>query len=122
MLPKSQPQVPMDVCNAIPDGDYSHSVISSVAAGEEASVDFFNKWNAEVVASVPKDRLLVFQAKDGWGPLCEFLGVPVPEDGEPYPWVNDTAEFRGIAKKIRVVSFVMLLLPVLFALLIRALF
>lgn len=44
-----------------------------------------------VKAAIPPERLLVFQAKDGWDPLCDFLGVPVP-DG-PYPKTNDRAEF-----------------------------
>jgi len=42
----------------------------------------------EVRSKVPKDRLLEFQAQDGWEPLCGFLGKPVPKD-EPYPWVNE---------------------------------
>jgi hypothetical protein len=48
--------------------------------------DYFRRWNEAVIAEVPADRLLVFQAKDGWQPLCDFLGVPVP--AEPYPRVN----------------------------------
>jgi hypothetical protein len=48
--------------------------------------DYFRRWNEAVIAEVPADKLLVFQAKDGWEPLCEFLGVPVPP--EPYPRVN----------------------------------
>jgi len=47
---------------------------------------YFRRWNAEVIAEVPAERLLVFEAKDGWEPLCEFLGVPVPP--EAYPRVN----------------------------------
>ena len=31
-------------------------------------------------------RLLVHSAKDGWEPLCTFLGVPVPD--VPYPHVS----------------------------------
>ncbi|KAF7887783.1 hypothetical protein EAF00_010077 [Botryotinia globosa] len=31
-------------------------------------------------------RLLEFSPKDGWEPLCNFLGKPVPN--EPYPYVN----------------------------------
>jgi hypothetical protein len=31
-------------------------------------------------------RLLVHSAKDGWEPLCKFLGVPVPD--VPYPHVS----------------------------------
>jgi hypothetical protein len=48
--------------------------------------DYFRRWNDDVIATVPADKLLVFQAKDGWEPLCRFLGVPVPP--EPYPRVN----------------------------------
>jgi hypothetical protein len=47
---------------------------------------------------VPPERLLVFEAKDGWQPLCEFLGVPVPD--VPYPRVNSREDMqqRGIAR------------------------
>jgi hypothetical protein len=48
--------------------------------------DYFRRWNEAVIAEVPADKLLAFQAKDGWQPLCDFLGVPVPP--EPYPRVN----------------------------------
>ena len=43
-------------------------------------------------AGVPAEKLLVFDAKQGWGPLCAFLGVPVPD--APFPSVNTTDEFR----------------------------
>lgn len=39
-------------------------------------------------SKVPPSRLLEFESKDGWEPLCKFLGKPVPED-LPYPRVND---------------------------------
>jgi hypothetical protein len=58
---------------------------------QAAAMAAFEAHNAEVQKLIPKDRLLIFQAKDGWGPLCEFLGVPVPD--RPYPHVNSTAEF-----------------------------
>ncbi|RYP48453.1 hypothetical protein DL768_005655 [Monosporascus sp. mg162] len=35
---------------------------------------------------VPKDRLLEWTVKEGWEPLCEFLGKDVPD--EPFPQVN----------------------------------
>ena len=44
-----------------------------------------------VKAAVPPERLLIYQAKDGWGPLCAFLGVPAP--AEPFPRTNDRSEF-----------------------------
>ncbi len=62
------------------------------------AMDVFERHNETVVKEVPKERLLVFEAKDGWAPLCEFLGVPVPE--EDYPRVNATEDFQkaGTAK------------------------
>lgn len=47
---------------------------------------------ADVIASVAPDQLLVYEVGDGWEPLCAFLGVPVP--AEPFPRTNSTAEFR----------------------------
>jgi hypothetical protein len=46
-----------------------------------------------VKREVPADRLLVWEAREGWGPLCEFLEVPVPDD--PFPHANDRETFLG---------------------------
>ena len=35
---------------------------------------------------MPADQLLVFSVKEGWEPLCEFLGKPVPEEPFPVRW------------------------------------
>lgn len=43
--------------------------------------------------TLPPERLLVFRAGDGWVPLCDFLGVPVPD--APYPHTNSRDEFRA---------------------------
>ena len=52
----------------------------------------------EVKAAVPADRLLVFSVDQGWKPLCDFLGLPVP-DGD-FPNVNDRAQIQEILGKI----------------------
>jgi hypothetical protein len=44
-----------------------------------------------VKATVPPERLLVYNLGDGWGPLCAHLGVPVPD--RPYPSRNSAADF-----------------------------
>jgi len=49
----------------------------------------YSDWLEHVKTTVPKDRLLVHNAKEGWKPICDFLGKPVPDC--PYPRVNDTA-------------------------------
>lgn len=57
-------------------------------------VRVFNEHNAAVKAAFGPDRLLVFEAKDGWAPLCKFLGVPVPD--EEFPRVNSKTELQGL--------------------------
>lgn len=42
-------------------------------------------------AAIPAHQLLLYQVKDGWDPLCAFLGLPVPAD--PFPRTNDRGEF-----------------------------
>lgn len=68
----------------------------------------------EVKRVVPKEKLLVFEPKQGWEPLCAFLGVPVPK--EPFPRVNDTAEFKKRVIAATVISWVILLVPISIAL------
>jgi hypothetical protein len=46
-----------------------------------------------VKRQVPAHRLLVYEIKEGWAPLCRFLGVDVPVD-RPFPYLNDTASFQ----------------------------
>jgi hypothetical protein len=41
-------------------------------------------------------RALLFRSRDGWAPLCDFLGVEVPD--EPYPKTNPRAEFFAAVK------------------------
>lgn len=50
----------------------------------------YENWVASVTATVPKERLLMHTATDGFAPLCRFLGVPVPLGS--YPRVNDTED------------------------------
>jgi hypothetical protein len=47
--------------------------------------------NEAVKAAVAPERLLVWSVTEGWGPLCEFLEVPVPD--VPFPHINDRREF-----------------------------
>lgn len=58
------------------------------------AIAVYDRHNDEVRRRVPPERLLVFEVKQGWGPLCAFLGVPEPAD-RPFPHVNDTEEFRA---------------------------
>lgn len=57
------------------------------------AIDVFNRHNEAVKEICPPEKLLVFEAKDGWGPLCKFLGVDIPETD--YPRSNSTEEFNA---------------------------
>jgi hypothetical protein len=46
---------------------------------------------------VPADRLMFFDVRDGWEPLCKMLDVPVPQD-VPFPKLNDAAAMEGFIK------------------------
>jgi len=54
----------------------------------------FIAWNERARAEADPDRLVVWRASDGWGPICAALGVPVPD--EPFPVTNTTAEFQAM--------------------------
>lgn len=57
--------------------------------------DFFRRHTERVVATVPPERLLVFNVAEGWDPLCAFLGVETP--ATPYPRENSTEQFQSRA-------------------------
>ncbi|REE97974.1 sulfotransferase family protein [Thermomonospora umbrina] len=59
---------------------------------KEQAITAFERHIVEVRETLPADRLLVFEAREGWGPLCDFLGVPVPDD--PFPHLNDGDAMR----------------------------
>lgn len=51
---------------------------------------------------VPEERLVFYNVKEGWGPLCAALGVEVPA-GKEFPRLNDKESlerhFEGVARE-----------------------
>lgn len=56
--------------------------------------DYFQRHTQAVLATIPSERLLVYEVGQGWAPLCAFLGVPVPDAA--YPSENTTADFEAM--------------------------
>jgi hypothetical protein len=54
----------------------------------------FHAHMAAVEAAVPPERLLVFEARQGWQPICAFLDLPVPS--ERYPHANSEDETKAL--------------------------
>jgi hypothetical protein len=61
---------------------------------KDKCIAVYKAHNAKVREVIPPERLLVYYAADGWAPLCEFLGVDVPE-GAP-PKANTTEDFKAM--------------------------
>lgn len=64
--------------------------------------------------AIPADRLLEFHVKDGWEPLCNFLGVPIPD--VPFPYINDRVRIVAVIIAFKVFTSVWplaLILPIL---------
>lgn len=85
------------VANTPPDapGRFSDIIVTQQTFGGDLSRDnviaAYERHNAEVVRTIPPERLLVFEAVQGWDPLCAFLGVAVPD--APFPRTNSRDEF-----------------------------
>lgn len=67
-----------------------------IGSGPEQFAEDFQKHNAAVKAVIPESQLLVFEVAQGWEPLCDFLGVKVPET--PFPRSNNREEFWELVK------------------------
>jgi hypothetical protein len=63
------------------------------------AIAVFKRHNQEVRDTIDAGRLLEFDAREGWEPLCRFLEVPVPS--EPYPRLNDTASTQAMIQRMR---------------------
>ena len=95
----------MSICttNLVTKTKSLSGLFDAISEGKDASVAYFNNWVEEVKKTVPKERLLVFSVKEGWGPLCNFLNVPVPE--EPFPNTNDSASMKKYVKMNQIKAY-----------------
>lgn len=67
-----------------------------VPPDKDETIAAYHRHAAMVKATIPPDRLLVFDVAQGWAPLCDFLGVAEP--AAPFPRTNSTEAFWQSAK------------------------
>lgn len=80
----------------VTDADYPMSLETCVAG--------YTRWIADVKAHVPAAQLLVFNAREGWAPLCTFLGVAADKcPATPFPRINEAAD---MLRMLAVITFV----------------
>ena len=81
---------------------------------KEASIAEYEKHNANVRATIPKDRLLEYSVKDGWEPLCEFLEISdCPQT--PFPKTNSARSVQVQAVSCFIVPLIVVLFILFYA-------
>lgn len=89
------PQHPDDVWGTM----VNELLVNNFAGGDindkDKAIAAYEAHNAYVRDHADPKRLLEWQASDGWEPICDWLGLPVPD--EPFPLTNTTEEFLGRA-------------------------
>ncbi len=95
LLPSFEAEYRMETTGGDPENYLNREVL------RQTYVDYVEK----VTNSIPSDRLLTFNVKEGWGPLCEFLGEPIPE-GIPFPHVHTRAKLEGEMYFLRLITWI----------------
>ena len=84
------------------------AVKEALEGGPDEAQSFVDKWTEQVMTTVPKDKLLVFDIKEGWEPLCKFLNKEVPN--KPFPRSNDSKQFQNRTRSTRIKGYLFIFL------------
>jgi len=96
------------------------NLYQAIHSSEAEGIQFIKDWEDNVKSGVPNEKLLVFSVKEGWDPLCSFLGIQKPEI--PFPHVNDTRAINMVSMTVRVCSYLCVIgLPILMGVLLTLL-
>lgn len=66
----------------------------------EALLAMFANHRAMVERALPPERLLVFDVRQGWGPLCAFLGAAEPATA--FPRMNESEGFHERFSQLKI--------------------
>ncbi len=69
----------------------SQAIFDDRLSDREHAIKVFKAHIAEVQATIPASRLLTYDVREGWVPLCAFLDVPVPAIS--FPKLNSSRQF-----------------------------
>jgi len=77
------------------------------AKTDKEKMQKFNDWNQSVIDYVPKDRLLIYKASEGWEPICKFLNVNIPDI--PFPYKNKTKNMGHMSRFINAMFIILII-------------
>ena len=93
--------------NYIPDG--CSMSIQRAFSSRTLAKQFHDEWVTEVKRHVPAERLLLYSVELGWGPICNFLNLPLPPEAIHFPKSNDTKEIQSGIFKMQIISWTILI-------------
>jgi hypothetical protein len=82
---KKIPPLMLEMCTKIVYSLFDHRIHD-----RDHAISVYEQHTQTVIDTIPADRLLMFDVRDGWEPLCRFLGHDVPD--EAFPRANDVEE------------------------------
>ena len=86
------------------EANYNKCAVGNILPKDPANrVQYYEEWVEHVKRTLPADRLLIFNVKQGWEPLCKYLGKPVPST--PFPRINDTGKLLFDTKGYAAINF-----------------
>lgn len=105
-----------DVCVTLGKKGWRAAIaqMEAMFADDELMKKTYLGWIERIKKAVKPENLLIFNVKEGWVPVCDFLGLPIPAGdfpliretvvlkSEPFPNVNDTKEFQGRLRGVRI--------------------
>jgi len=88
------------------------SLLLNDKATKDMCMAAIERYYEEIEQMLIPENKLVFNVKDGYEPLCRFLGI-VECPNDDFPWANDKAEMQTLYLTLNVMKAVILLTPVL---------
>ena len=82
---------------------YRHRYDVDVNSTETALI-MWERHHAYIEEVVPKEKLLYYNVRDGWEPLCKLLDKPVPDI--PFPRLNDAGDLEKAFHRLDLLTIV----------------
>jgi hypothetical protein len=98
----------IQMCNHMFSGVFRFNEPRATTMGDkDAAIQSYMR-NSEEARTFDPERTLIFDVRQGWEPLCNFLGKDIPST--PFPHSNTRADFH---KLVAIVTYSLVLPPIL---------
>jgi len=105
LKPIQQIQSFLEEITSVPIVDIPLEEFSSKSKEQKVEIlaEGYDRWVEFVRKTVPSDRLLEYSVRDGWDPICNFVGQPVPD--EPFPHINDRVVNSSFFRTLKIITW-----------------